>query len=728
VHNLFPLRDFALVNCPSGHHSSPTIETRLRNFPPEIPTHKMQNSSPIKRALLIGIDDYPNLPPARQLYGCVNDVNLMHDLLLRRFGFAEGNINRLCNKEAARDRILKAFKDLVASVETNDVVVVHFSGHGSYLQDVTKGSGWTETIVPYDSGRKSTGHRCTDITDVEVNSCLLDPLVRKTPFVTLLFDSCHSGSILRDDCGTAVRGVDPDGEVRKNHGINSAELSGWLPTPQHRGGGSSLGGYALLASCRAGEQAAEIKAREKSYGAFIFLLCKVINESRNEDMRILFRLASAVVTAQFPSQHPILEGGQHAHIFGTSRLESPRFLYIKTINPETATTKMVEMDGGLASGVTSGSIWAVRPLGNSPQDSDARIKVKEAFAFVSRAEVIHEGRIEPTFGCFEISHAYGGAVLNILVDSQRDPKFGEFLSQSDNSNVSGTLNVVENAADWDVNVALLKTRSVVAEGDMVPQLGPLNRETWVALARDGRLILPPTIDLTTLCENLRKLARYRFGLRLRNIDEHNELRGKLSLELRRRPKGSVWYDPWQDAPMGMDGFPHFQDGDQIACVVTNHSNVAVWPYVLEFAEDGSVHQRYPNYGGEEQLASGRSTKEVTQMALGVSSENAFQLAEDNINIQDERSWTVHRNDGVPRSRKRFVTEVLKLFASTERIDLSLLFQTSFAQVRGVRGLSSLLRIGKPLGRGNVCASWTTVEQPFVLESDLVDADGEAEGS
>jgi hypothetical protein len=85
--------------------------------------------------------------------------------------------------------------------------------------------------------------------------------------------------------------------------------------------------------------------------------------------------------------------------------------------------QLVEMDGGLASGVTCGSIWAVRPLGNSPQDSDARIKVKEAFAFVSRAEVIHQGPIEVTFGCFEISHAYGDAVLNILVDSQRDPNF-----------------------------------------------------------------------------------------------------------------------------------------------------------------------------------------------------------------------------------------------------------------------------------------------------------------
>ena len=54
-----------------------------------------------------------------------------------------------------------------------------------------------------------------------------------------------------------------------------------------------------------------------------------------------------------------------------------------------------------------------------------------------------------------------------------------------------------------MKVALLKSRVAVGEGDMVPQLGPLNRETWVALARDGRIIIRPTSDL---CENLRKLA------------------------------------------------------------------------------------------------------------------------------------------------------------------------------------------------------------------------------
>lgn len=661
----------------------------------------MQNPSPTKWALLIGITDYPKLPATKKLFGCINDVNLMRELLFRRFGFTVDNIKSLCNELATRTAILEAFEDLVASVGINDVVVVFFAGHGSYLKvedAAKKGSGWAGTIVPYDSGRKSTGHPSTDITDVKLKECLLEPLVRKTRFVTLFFDSCHSASILRDEFGTAVRGIDPDGEIRKVHDMNNAEIGGWLPTPKR--GSDSFGGYVLLASCRADETACEMPIEDKIYGAFTYLLCTLILKSgRNADIRSLFRLASANLTAKYPHQHPILEGSPDAIVFGTYHLETPRYLLIKKIEIRDRTT-LVEMDGGLASGVTPHSIWAIRPLGNFPQKSDVRIKVKEVSAFVSRAEVIHPGGIESdhTYGCFEVSHVYGDAALNVSVDFTGDPQLQGFLSQTD---VSGTLNIVDNAENADMKVVLLKPRDVIADGDIVPQLGPLNCAAWITIARNGRIIIPPTTRLTDLIEKLRKLARYQFGLSLRNMNENNELRGKVSLRLRKRPKGSGLHDPWQDVSMGMDGFPHFQNGDHIACIVSNDSDVTVWPYVLEFAEDGSVHQRYPLLGGEEQLASRRSTKEVAKMALHVSSENAFQLAPDML---------LKAQHG--RSPQKLVTEVMKLFASTERIDLSLLLQTS-RQARGVRGLSDLLYLDDP---SNICG-WWTVEEPFVLESD-----------
>src|SRR5438309_1795843 len=118
-------------------------KSRTRRVPPvtqpDIPAPSIQDASPTKRALLIGISKYLYLPPNQQLSGCTNDVALLNGLLLEQFGFSERNISRLCDKQATREGILTAFEDLIAATKENDVVVIHYSGHGSCIQDTTKG-------------------------------------------------------------------------------------------------------------------------------------------------------------------------------------------------------------------------------------------------------------------------------------------------------------------------------------------------------------------------------------------------------------------------------------------------------------------------------------------------------------------------------------------------------------------------------------------------------------
>jgi len=671
----------------------------------------MQDVSPTKHALLIGIDNYPYLSPERQLHGCTNDVVLLSDILSKRFEFATHNISCLRNEQATREGILKAFKDLIEAVQRDDVVVVHYSGHGSAIPDADKGAGWTETIVPYDSGRKLV-RRSTDIEDREISGRLLEPLVRKTPFVTLIFDCCHSGSILRearDAFGTAVRGIEP-GEPRKNCGVEGAPTSRWFPRIlaqalrdlKHER-------YTLLAACRANEKAVETSVDGTTYGTFTYHLCNVLNESHGEEIHTLFQLASRKVTARYPNQHPILEGAQNASIFGAIRFETPRNLGIRRIY-DTGGAKMLDMDGGLASGVTQGSIWAVRPVGAPPGHSDAQITVEEVLPFVSRAKVTRPGNIKDESRCFEVSHVYGNAVLNIALNDE-DPRFRRFLSKLRDH--AGTLNVVQEISKSDVELVFLE-KSTVAEGDWVPQLGPLEDETCVAISRDGRLLLPPTTDLSIMCENLRKLARYRFGLGLgpglHNPNKNENLLGKLILQLKWRPKGSTGNDPWKPAEVGEDGFPLFRNEDQIACVIRNNSNVKVWPYVLLFGADGSVMQRYPGRGGEEGLEAGSSTKEVAAMELDVSTENAFQLAEYGV---------LKATEG---KRRRQVTVVLKLFASTEPISFSLLLQGPFVLRESSRGLSGR-RQGDLIDENDVplvqaVSGWESVNAAFIIESDI----------
>src|SRR5207249_1910247 len=121
-----------------------------------------------------------------------------------------GNVTTLLNEQATRDGILAALDALTAAAGPGDVVVIHFSGHGSQIRDRERDEpdGWDETIVPSDSGRVPDPNR--DITDDEIYLRLRALAGRQTANITLLFDCCNSGTITRAALGGHSRGLPPD--------------------------------------------------------------------------------------------------------------------------------------------------------------------------------------------------------------------------------------------------------------------------------------------------------------------------------------------------------------------------------------------------------------------------------------------------------------------------------------------------------------------------------------
>lgn len=155
--------------------------------------------TPRKRALLVGINKYINLGQYQwyPLKGAVNDTKLHKELLIRRFGFAKDDIFTLTDKEATRENILQAFeKHLIKWAEPGDVVVFHFSGHGSQVSDPDKifADGRVSTIVPINSplppGYPNKGGLVKDITG---HTLWLLMQAINTENVTFVLDSCYSG-------------------------------------------------------------------------------------------------------------------------------------------------------------------------------------------------------------------------------------------------------------------------------------------------------------------------------------------------------------------------------------------------------------------------------------------------------------------------------------------------------------------------------------------------------
>lgn len=170
-----------------------------------------------RKALLIGIDDYPNA--ADRLSGCVNDVFAM-SATLQECGFEPEQIRVCLNDRATAAAILSRFEWLVDAARPGDELVFFYSGHGARVPSYGENNEpdhLTETLVPYDFDW--TPER--GISDDQIYS-----LYAQLPYDTrlmMIFDCCHSGSMHRQGAARA-RGLTPPDDIRHRQlKWNSAE-------------------------------------------------------------------------------------------------------------------------------------------------------------------------------------------------------------------------------------------------------------------------------------------------------------------------------------------------------------------------------------------------------------------------------------------------------------------------------------------------------------------------
>lgn len=145
----------------------------------------------MKKAVLVGIN-YENNPNAR-LYGCINDINNMANLLTDAFGYKSENITKLrddittASLLPTRSNIISYLTNLVRDSANCEEIWFHYSGHGSQIVDRNgdESDGRDEVIVPLDYSK--TGF----ISDDEIFNILRSSRCK----TILVFDSCNSGTV-----------------------------------------------------------------------------------------------------------------------------------------------------------------------------------------------------------------------------------------------------------------------------------------------------------------------------------------------------------------------------------------------------------------------------------------------------------------------------------------------------------------------------------------------------
>lgn len=621
---------------------------------------------PNKSALLIGINVYPFLKDSAQLKGCQNDVFALQTVLEQKFEFPTENIRTLLDEQATRSEIINAMKFLVDNCGENDSIVFFFSGHGSRIRTrkENKPSGWYETIMPFDSGRKPLGTNI-DITDDEIYEWLT-ALSEQTSNIVLIFDSCYAGSILRnDEFEPGTRGIQPDEETFLNEAPpplffhspqvdmdqknQKKSLSGWLPLSDK---------YVLFAACAEHERAHMLKEPEN--GALTFFLCQALEEAKSGDnYRDIWDQVFLNIKDRFEKQHAQLEGNRDRELFGLK--EFPSFLFLLITNQQ---KNRLTLSGGLLHGVTLNSEWIVYPPGTKHHNPAAvlgKIKVVSVQTHMAQAVLVEATgpkKFEIGSRTVEVSRRMAKSRLKVWVE--KTPSAGEETLNRLKQDLSKShlLTVIARKELADVRIYLKNQVNITSDSPT----GRLPEPLLTVYGQDNILLMPPQTN-PQIIENLERFSRYRRLIELRNPG--SIMAGKIDFTILKQNNDSSWSEI---EPTGVEEKIVIHESDRIAVKIVNRFEAPIFFSILDLGLTKRIKLLFPPPGRKAIIGPlGNKTQGKGVLTLGIAENESFQLS---FPTEFPFTETFPGNNSVRDEG----LEVFKLIVTTRPHDLSFLEQ------------------------------------------------------
>ncbi len=278
----------------------------------------ISSSSPRKLALLVGINNYQNV---ENLKGAITDINLQRELLIHRFGFNPQDILVVSDEseiKPTRQGILQAFEEhLIKQAKPGDIVVYHFSGHGSQVVDSSFEDNLNSTFVPSDRTISLAGNQ-KQVSDITGKTLFLLMSAINTENLTVVLDSCYSGGGKRGNL--TIRSIEGGKEYISSNieleyqqkwlsdlGITDQELE------QRRKKGIAKG--VVIASARKDEIATEAYLDDFVTGAFTYLMTQYLwQENSNTPVKSVIANISRSINSTFTSnQTPEFEAKNNSN-------------------------------------------------------------------------------------------------------------------------------------------------------------------------------------------------------------------------------------------------------------------------------------------------------------------------------------------------------------------------------------------------------------------------------
>lgn len=540
---------------------------------------------PTKRVLLIGIDQYL-AADLNDLRGCGNDIELIKATLVGKFDVPPANVMLLKDEQATRAGILAAIQEhLITKAQAGDVVLLHYSGHGSRMPDSSgdERDGWDETIVPHDSRQGAI----FDINDDEING-LMRQLTAKTQHVTFILDSCHSGSGARGKLGGIAREVSPDNRVPPPAQPWALGQRGLIEGPDDF---QLLGaGYVLISGCRANELSNEGSFADAQHGALTWYLAQALQAaSAATTYRDVMEVVSSNVTARFADQHPEIEGaGADTEFFGSRTLKPQAYLLA-----EPQADGQVWVAGGKVFGMGAGDLVDIYDPGTKDFTTAlrrARVRLDQVDEFSAHGRIAEGGPLQ----------AHSRAVVRRLHPS--DFYVGVHLVDQQ---ASPAMAAMRTALHDHESVRLVATPE-----DALLQVRELQGQLRLEGTDVGLLASVPASEAERIVEKVAHWARWHAVLAIANPSPTMEV----DLAVRRVEAGTD-----EPAPAEITA------GEEVSVVVTNRSDREIHLVVLALASDGSITLLLPRDGVADPLPAGASWRKRLKSSLPQGREKSLDI-------------------------------------------------------------------------------------------------------
>lgn len=220
-----------------------------------------QPAAAARHALLVGIADYGG---SNNLEGPVNDVTAMQRVLVQRWAVPAENVRTLVDRQATRENILAALRELSTRTREGDEVVIFFSGHGTSALDADQVAALpdgTGAFIPYGTTGDTPQARAESFIvgsrDLRPLLSALDQGGRRVWFIS---DSCFSGNQARSaglfNLPPRLMALPGHVKLQNQQAYVERRRAGYTPPGEY-----PYRNVAFLAASSEGELAVDIKAR-----------------------------------------------------------------------------------------------------------------------------------------------------------------------------------------------------------------------------------------------------------------------------------------------------------------------------------------------------------------------------------------------------------------------------------------------------------------------------------